>query len=340
MTEIYYQLGQSNPSGFLRQDRALSTQLVKIKSREILTPIARANHVSVDALASKVHPSVLEESEVLRIEVDDKSRARAQAMVGAITDAYLKVARQDSLDDVLKARTQDLDEVNRQINDLNAQLGNAATSAQQAAVQSQLSNLDDRKTSLQSTIDELTTEQAERPTIEQITQPYLLDSPVSPKPMKAAVAGGLAGFALVAVAAMFLAAAAPRRPARLMEQTRTEVGDSIADADTGREVAESFGVAGWTLVSRGSWSDPRHHRRGGARPDVLREYLSSDEQCPEHHVQPPRGVAAHDPDRPLARRRARQERTRRGQAASPKVLSVSCSWGSAAQVSSSSVSAR
>jgi putative peptidoglycan lipid II flippase len=35
-----------------------------------------------------------------------------------------------------------------------------------------------------------------------------------------------------------------------MDQTRTEIGDATTDAGTGREVAESFGVAGWTLVSR------------------------------------------------------------------------------------------
>jgi putative peptidoglycan lipid II flippase len=35
-----------------------------------------------------------------------------------------------------------------------------------------------------------------------------------------------------------------------MDRTRTELGDATTDAGTGREVAESFGVAGWTLVSR------------------------------------------------------------------------------------------
>jgi putative peptidoglycan lipid II flippase len=35
-----------------------------------------------------------------------------------------------------------------------------------------------------------------------------------------------------------------------MDQTRTDLGDATPDAGTGREVAESFGVAGWTLVSR------------------------------------------------------------------------------------------
>ena len=92
-SEIYHQIDEALPTGFLRQDRTLSTQLVKIQSREVLLPVARAHGLSVDQLSNKLHASVLEDSEVLRIEIDDHSAVRvAKVLVGAITDQYLKTA--------------------------------------------------------------------------------------------------------------------------------------------------------------------------------------------------------------------------------------------------------
>ena len=204
-TEVYYQLTENNSTGFLRQDRALSTQLVKIKSREVLAPVAEANHRTVDQLAAKVHASVLQDSEVLRIEVDDASRDRAQSLTGAVTAAYLKVAQteRDTASSTIDALNQQLNGYNAQIADLNSKLASASSSGT-TAINNQLQNVYDLRSSTQSRIDELTVEKARQPQVNQLTQPYLLDDPVSPKPMKTAIAGGLAGFALVAAAATFL----------------------------------------------------------------------------------------------------------------------------------------
>ena len=80
-SEIVYPLTSLNPSGdTLRTDRILATQLVAIKSRQVLTPVARDFHMTADALSKKIVASVLQNSEVIRIEADDASQAKALAI--------------------------------------------------------------------------------------------------------------------------------------------------------------------------------------------------------------------------------------------------------------------
>ena len=54
-TEIVYPINVQNPSGdTLRTDRILSTQLVAIKSRSVLAPVAKTYHMTPDALSKKI----------------------------------------------------------------------------------------------------------------------------------------------------------------------------------------------------------------------------------------------------------------------------------------------
>ena len=86
--EIVYPLDANISSGStLRQDRVLSTQLVAIKSRAVLTQVAAKYHLTADALSKKIVASVLQDSEVIRIEVDDASQARALKMVTDVSNA-------------------------------------------------------------------------------------------------------------------------------------------------------------------------------------------------------------------------------------------------------------
>ncbi len=204
-SEIYYQLDNSLPSGFLKQDRALSTQLVVVTGRQVLLPVSQKTGLSVNELSGKVHASVIQDSEVLRIEVDDPSRARAKTLVDAVTTEYLKVARVDKSADeqnLLKASIAQLD--TRQTA-LQTQLASAtAGSATETRINNELSNIDDQRTAYNNRLTEITLDQVNQPKIQQLTQPYLLDDPVSPKPFRAAIAGALAGMAIVALGATFL----------------------------------------------------------------------------------------------------------------------------------------
>ena len=201
-SEIYYQITQDQPTGFLRQDRSLSTQLVALKSRQVLGPVAAANGMSVDDLSKKVHASVLEDSEVLRVEVDDKSKARAQALTGAVVAEYLKGARNNSQAaavDYLRKQIAGIDGQEAALRGQLAALPNNVTPKSQQ-LQSQLDSLQNQRGTLQSQLDTATIDQLNQPRIEQLTQPYVLDSPVSPKPLRAALAAALAALIIAAAA--------------------------------------------------------------------------------------------------------------------------------------------
>jgi hypothetical protein len=218
-SEIYFELDNSLPSGFLRTDRALATQLVAIKSRETLLPVAQASKLTVNELSKKLHASIVTDSEVIRVEVDDPSRTRATALVSAITTQYLKTAKSNANADAetfVKAQIADLDKRRDGLNADAARLEasrlgratlqnpNPAASPQQLSVQNELASVIDQRRDLERRLDEITLDRLKQPRIQQLTQPYLLDDPVSPKPLRAALAGALAAFAIVAVAATFL----------------------------------------------------------------------------------------------------------------------------------------
>lgn len=91
-SEILYALREDQPTGFLREDRNLTTQVVLIDSRPVLGPVALANGLTVDQLADKVTASVAEGSEVIEIEVRDPDRQAGLRLVDAVTQRYLAVA--------------------------------------------------------------------------------------------------------------------------------------------------------------------------------------------------------------------------------------------------------
>src|SRR4051812_12806047 len=91
-TQILFERRTENPTGFLREDRDLTTQLVTLRSRSVLGPVAAANGLSVDELAKKVHVGIVDSSEIISVQVDDRSVARGKRLAGAITKQYLASA--------------------------------------------------------------------------------------------------------------------------------------------------------------------------------------------------------------------------------------------------------
>src|SRR5262249_1745751 len=143
-TEIVYPLDANISSGStLRQDRVLSTQLVAIKGRQVLTPVASKFHMSVDALSKKILASVLQDSEVIRIEADDASQAKALAIVTAVSTEYLKSATSNKNAAVEGQLAQQISAANAKIATLTIAL-NAAEQRQSTAevlqLQTQLNN--------------------------------------------------------------------------------------------------------------------------------------------------------------------------------------------------------
>jgi hypothetical protein len=86
--EVTYLLDESVPTDFLRTDRRLATQLVTLRSRSVLAPIADRHGLDVDELRDQVSAEVIESSEVIRIEVRNRDPELAAAIAGEIVTNY------------------------------------------------------------------------------------------------------------------------------------------------------------------------------------------------------------------------------------------------------------
>jgi uncharacterized protein involved in exopolysaccharide biosynthesis len=199
-SEIIYPIAFGQASGgFLRDDQHLATQLVTLKSRQILTPVAAKYHLTVDQLGAKVTAAVLDNSEVIRVQVNDHSPAVAEALVGAIVGGYLKHLPDASLIQQTTLHTQ-IDAANGVVQSLNDRLAGIsnATSAGAVALQSELQSALNNRDSLQTQLDAAVVQAAATAKVDWLTQPYLLNGKVSPKPIQAGIAGFLLGLMLAA----------------------------------------------------------------------------------------------------------------------------------------------
>jgi capsular polysaccharide biosynthesis protein len=208
-SEILYPLNAEIASGsFLREDRTLSTQLVAIKSRTVLTPVALKYHMTVDELSKQVVATILQDSEVIRIEVDDASQARAQQLVADVARQYLQNTGQDKNAQVEKHLHDQIDGLNAEQNTLTARLSAAQSDRENSAdpntpsalelqLQAQLSNLNDQIGSLTTQLNSAQVSDLQTPQVQQLTQPYEVGK-VAPKPLRAGIAGALAGMMIAA----------------------------------------------------------------------------------------------------------------------------------------------
>lgn len=219
-TEILFERRTEQSTGFLREDRNLTTQLVTLRSRAILGPVAKANGLSVNELAEKLEVGIVESSEIIRVQVNDRSTVKGMKLVGAITKRYLPTAESPApgetkrflegeratIDRDLQARTVRSAQLEA------ARLGRATPvdptplpNADQTLVDAEIKSLLDKRTEVDSRLEAATVDFINRPRVAQITKPYKLDAPVSPKPLNAAAAGGLAGAVIAAITVAVLA---------------------------------------------------------------------------------------------------------------------------------------
>jgi capsular polysaccharide biosynthesis protein len=218
-TEMVFPLNQQLASGtFLREDRSLATQVVAMSSHAVLDPVAARFHLSYTSLAKKELVSVVQASEIIRIEVDDRSPAQAQALDAAIATSYLKtqpdanIATENFLTKQISALNSQLGTLTTQFNTLEARrqasvsIGNPnpAESPVEISVASNIASVNNQITGLQGRLDTVTVNELQQPHVQQLTKSYLLSGPVAPKPMRVALAGALAGIMLAAIALAFL----------------------------------------------------------------------------------------------------------------------------------------
>ena len=200
--DVLYLLTREQPTGFLREDRNLSTQLVLLDSRAVLEPVATAWEVPVDDLAAALEATVAEESEVVHLQLIDTDPERARLKLEAVVQRYLEVSNdtersdvQNYLDDQLRQVLTRIDEV-RDSGD--ARLG-------------ELGPLVDREQWLRSQLDELALADLAGPGARLLVPPYVGSDPIEPRPLVAAAAGAAAAL-LVAAALVAVLARRLTRP--------------------------------------------------------------------------------------------------------------------------------
>jgi hypothetical protein len=89
--DIQYDLHIENASYFMRTDANLTGQQILLTDRSVLGPVAAANGIAVEDLTKEVNADIVDNSEILRLEVDDPDRATGVKLANAIADQYLKV---------------------------------------------------------------------------------------------------------------------------------------------------------------------------------------------------------------------------------------------------------
>jgi capsular polysaccharide biosynthesis protein len=204
-SEITYPLDQPSASGgFLREDRTLQTQLVAMKSQAVLQPVADQFKLPIETLSKKVTATVVEDSNVIRVQVVDASPARATKLTGAVVAAYFKSLGTDANTETEALLSKKITDLDTQRTILSSRIaGLEATrlaqnpvpsqSATELQLQSELDDLTSQRSAAATQLSQVTVAQLQQPHVEQLTQPYLMSGKVAPKPLQGAIAGFLAG---------------------------------------------------------------------------------------------------------------------------------------------------
>jgi uncharacterized protein involved in exopolysaccharide biosynthesis len=213
-SEVLYEISQERPTGFLREDRSLTTQLALMRSRSVLNSVATSTGMRVEDIEAALTVELVGgSSEIIRVEAHDPAAANALAIVTAVIDRYLTVTKEQGTKEALtylqEARdrvTADIAGKRSEINQFAAPSTGAgtATDPRQAAAQAELASLLSRSDSLSTDIDKLTVGQRTQQRIEVLVPAYALADPVGPRPLLATAGAGLTAALIAAFVVAFL----------------------------------------------------------------------------------------------------------------------------------------
>ena len=191
--DVLYLLTREQPTGFLREDRSLSTQLVLFKSRRVLEPVAADWRRPIDDVTHAITATVLQESEDIQVEFVDTDPERARTMLEAVVMRYLEVSNNDERSDLR----------NYLDGELHAVLALESQVRSEGQIRAaEMGPLVDREQWLRRQLDELKLSDLAGPRARVLVAPYVASEPICPQPLVAAGSGALAGtvVALLSVA--------------------------------------------------------------------------------------------------------------------------------------------
>jgi uncharacterized protein involved in exopolysaccharide biosynthesis len=213
--EVHYPITEEQPTGFLREDRNLTTQLVLMRSSAVLGPAAACAGVELADLDDNITVSLVDSSEIIQLEVQASSPESALRQVNSVLTSYLAVTADDPGSSALRYMESRLEEIRSRIESteedlatLRSQQAGGGVDAQLATRSGELETLVASEQELQGQLDQMQIIERSGPNAEPITQPYMLPTPVSPSPTILTATGGLTG---LVIAACFVALALRRR---------------------------------------------------------------------------------------------------------------------------------
>lgn len=215
-------------SSTMRQSLDLSTQLVRLRSREILGPVAARYHTPVEEFEKNVSISVLDSSEIVQVEVRNHSKNAALAQDRDIVDRYLQVAGDQPPSAGVRYLREQLDQTAADLGKARAEAqlwrqgtGPVPSPADVASNEARVQSLTSRQQQILSQLDQLNAVQLTKAAPQVVVAPYLVWAPVSPRPGYAAAAGALTA---VVIAAGFVALTVQGRPRESAVKQRSSRG--------------------------------------------------------------------------------------------------------------------
>ena len=203
-SDVVYPLVQEQPTGFLRQDRNLSTQEVLIASREVLDPVAKQFGIAADDLDQHLTTEVVDDSEVIRLQFTDPSRAQARKVLASIVDQYVKISNNPSRTAVRQYLDAQLADVQSRLATARKEADDVGSLGLSQAAQAQVDALVTREATLLGQIDEQQFASIAGPVPRVTVPPYVEHDAVSPHRLLVTGGGALAGLvvALIVVAVL------------------------------------------------------------------------------------------------------------------------------------------
>jgi hypothetical protein len=200
---VLYIISQEQPTGFLREDRNLTTQVLLAESNAVLGPVSAQYGLTPAELTQKLTVTVPDGSELLNCEVRDPSPDLAVRLADSMSRQYLQIsASSQPSSDQMRYLQGQLTAAQNQMQQLRVD-GSAPALAQLPAVA-------DRAGSLGSQLDTLMLAQVAQPQA-QIVVPAYPGGAVSPRPGFGAATGAVSGLLVALVTVAILARRWQRR---------------------------------------------------------------------------------------------------------------------------------
>lgn len=205
-TDVLYRVADGSGG---RAERDLATQQVILQGRSVLEGLAADAGMAVEDLEDQVSVDILGQSDVLRITVAHAEASQALELARAISERYVQTVTDAPAADsdtatfveaTIEDLVDDLAGIEDELADLVAQREATAEeeggSPAEERLQAEAQELESQISGLRA----LLAGSAVAPTdaeVRVITPAYLLEDPLSPQPLRAGVAGGMAGLLVV-----------------------------------------------------------------------------------------------------------------------------------------------